>query len=474
MDGGVSRSSEEASNDRGAKGWQIVIAKRAKLMTVQTEDGNQKTTKLDCIGKRARYRPETVFNNIGHVVDLDLLCESYRQLEGKKAIGIDGVTKAAYGVKLENNLQDLLARIRRKAYKPQCSRLVEIPKEDGSTRPLAISCFEDKIVQQSVSRILTAIFEPQFHIYSYGYRKGVNGHEALRALMKYSNQMPDGTTIEIDLRKYFNTIPHHYLQGFLRRKISDKHFLKLVEKLIRSPLMVNGKAELNKVGCPQGSIISPILSNIYLHYVMDDWFHTIRRSHLKGGAEMIRFADDMVWVFQRQEDAEKFYKALPKRLEKYGLKLHEEKSSVIRSGSKAVKDAAERGERLPTYTFLGFTCYWGQSRNGKWRLKYRSRSDRFAGKLKGLREYLRTCLSEETIKTLERVKRIVRGWINYHAISDNQRRVSSFILQSKRIVFCWINRKGGNRKIHWVKFAKLMQRINYPQTFKTTSMFTVC
>ena len=172
-------------------------------MTVQTEDGKQKTTKLERIGKRAKFKKDTVFNNIGHVVDLDLLRESYRQLEGKKAIGIDGVTKATYGEKLEENLQDLLARIRRNAYKPQASRLVEIPKEDGSTRPLAISCFEDKIVQQAVSKILTAIYEPQFLPCSYGYREGVNGHEALRALMKYSNQNPNGATIEIDLEEIF-------------------------------------------------------------------------------------------------------------------------------------------------------------------------------------------------------------------------------------------------------------------------------
>ena len=159
-------------------------------------------------------------------MDLELLRECYQELDGKKAIGIDGVTKEAYGKKLEDNLQDLLARIRRNAYKPQASRMVEIPKEDGSTRPLAISCFEDKIVQLAVSKILTAIFEPQFLPCSYGYREGVNGHEALRALMKYSNQFPNGATLEIDLRKYFNTIPHDKLQGILEKKISDKTISK--------------------------------------------------------------------------------------------------------------------------------------------------------------------------------------------------------------------------------------------------------
>ena len=443
-------------------------------MIVQTADENQKSTKLERIGKRAKFRRDTVFNNIGYIVDLDLLRKSYRQLEGQKAVGIDGVTKASYGGKLEENLQDLLARIRRNAYKPQPSRLVEIPKEDGSTRPLAISCFEDKIVQQAVSKILTAIFEPQFLPCSYGYREGTNGHEALRALMKCSNRNPSGATVEIDVRKYFNSIPHMNLQSILREKISDKRFLKLVEKLIRAPILVNGKAELNKIGCPVGSIISPILSNIYLHHVVDSWFSEISKKYLKGRAEEIRFADDMVFVFQFKDDAEKFYKVLPKRLEKYGLRLHVEKSSMIQSGSEAAKEAEIRGERLPTYKFLGFTCYWGKSLKGWWRLKFKSRPDRFAGKLKGLRKFLRENLSTETHKILERVKMIIRGWINYHAISDNKRRVSSFIYLSERALFSWINRKGGKRKMSWEKFGKLLRRINYPRSFRTTSMFAAC
>lgn len=442
-------------------------------MAVLTACGKQKTTRLECIGRRATHRKDTVFNNIGHVVDGDLLRECYHELDGKKAIGIDGVTKEIYGRNLENNLQDLLARIRKCAYKPQASRVVEIPKEDGNTRPLAISCFEDKIVQSAVSKILTAIFEPQFLSCSYGYREGVNGHEALRALMEYSTQFSKGATLEIDLRKYFNTIPHDQLQGMLMKKISDKRFLKLVEKLIRAPVMINEKAELNRLGCPQGSVVSPILSNIYLHYVIDNWFTEISRSHLIGRAEMVRFADDIVFVFQRSEDADRFYKVLPKRLEKYGLTLHEDKSSLLKSGSREAEAAEKRGERLPTYKFLGFVCYWGKSRNGRWRLKYKSRADRFTGKLKALREYLRKSLNQDTKVTIERVKKIVVGWINYHAISDNQRRVKSFILLSERSLFRWINRKGGQRKMNWTTFGKLLKEMKYPRNFKTTTMFAV-
>jgi RNA-directed DNA polymerase len=443
-------------------------------MSVHTENGKQQTTKLEGIGKRAEFKKDPVFNNIGHVVDLELLRASYRQLEGAKAVGIDGVTKTSYGEKLEENLQDLLAKLRRNAYKPQASRLIEIPKEDGSTRPLAISCFEDKLVQLAVSKILTAVYEPGFLPCSYGYREGVSGHEALRALMKYSNQNPDGITLEIDLRKYFNSIPHNNLQEILRAKISDKWFLKLVEKLIRAPVQTNGKAELNRIGCPQGSIISPILSNIYLHHVVDSWFAQISKSHIKGRADMVRFADDMVFVFQRKEDADRFYQVLPKRLEKFGLTLHEDKSSMLRSGSKAAEEVNKRGERLPTYKFLGFVCYWGQSRNGTWRLKYKSRPDRFAAKLKELRKDLKESLSEKTDTVIQRTKRKVRGWVNYNAISDNKRRVSSFILLSKRTLFSWINRKGGNRKMSWDRFGNLMKQIDYPQNFKTTSMFATC
>ena len=416
-------------------------------MAVQTADGHQKTTKLESIGKRARLQKDAVFNNIGHALDLDLLRECYHELDGKKAIGIDGVTKEAYGKKLEGNLQDLLARIRRHAYKPQASRLVEIPKEDGSTRPLAISCFEDKIVQMAATKLLTAIYEPVFLPCSYGYREGVNGHEALRALMKYSNRFHEGATLEIDLRKYFNSIPHDKLLEILEKKITDKRFLKLIMKLIKSPVLVNGKAELNKLGCPQGSVISPILSNIYLHHVVDSWFDEISKSHLSGETAMVRFADDMVFLFQRSEDADRFYKVLPKRLEKYGLQLHTDKSSLLRSGSWCAKEAEERGERLQTYKFLGFVCYWGKNRDGKrWRLKFKSRGDRFTAKLRGLRDYLKKSLNQNTEDTIMRVAQVVEGWINYHAISDNQRRVNSFLEESKKEILKWINRKGGKRK----------------------------
>ena len=471
MDGGVNNSSEETSNDRGAKCWQIEIARKEKPMFVHSIDENQWKTKLDRISERATLQKDTVFNNLGHAIDLKLLRDSYQQLDGRKAVGIDGVTKEAYGANVEDNLQDLLARIRKGAYKPQPSRLVEIPKEDGSSRPLAIACFEDKLVQKSIATILTKVFEPLFLPCSYGYREGLNGHEALRCLMKYCDRNSNGTIVEIDLQKYFTTIPHSALMKILEEKISDRIFLKLIEKLIRSPIMESGKAVINKRGCPQGSIVSPILANIYLHFVMDDWFHKIKTSHLKGRAELIRFADDMVFVFQHRTDAERFYEVLPKRLEKFGLELNGNKSSMIPSGQKAALEASKQGERIPTYKFLGFTCYWGKSRKGLWRLKFKSRSDRLREKLKALRVYLKENRACETNVMIKRIIRVVKGWVNYHAISDNQKRVRSFIYLSERAILRWIHRKGGKRKMNWNSFRRLLKRLGYPASFKTTSMF---
>lgn len=432
---------------------------------------NQKKTKLDRIGELAASQKGVVFNNIGHVVDLDLLTECYQQLDGKKAVGIDGVTKEAYGKSLEVNLQRLLADIRKGAYKPQPSRIVEIPKEDGSTRPLAISCLEDKIVQLAVSKILTGIYEPLFLPCSYGYRKGMNAHEALRALMACNNKYQNGRVVEIDLRKYFNTIPHRVLMGILQEKISDKRFLNLVETLLRSPIMEDGKAKLNEVGCPQGSVTSPILANIYLHACIDDWFYKISETHMQGRTELVRYVDDMVFIFENQKDAERFYQVLPKRLARFGLELHEGKSSIIPSGRKAAELAKKRGEQLPSYKFLGFICYWGRSRRGVWRLKYKSRGDRLAAKLKGLRSHLKDCLHEDTHSVTKRVIRIIKGWINYHAISDNSHRVNTFIYRCRNILYWWRNRKGGQRRLTWERFDRLLKKFNYPVSFKTTSMF---
>lgn len=442
-------------------------------MSVHSNDGPTWSTKLQRIGELSTQNKDLVFNNLGHILCVDWLRELYRQLDGSKAIGIDGITKEAYGKNLEENLQNLIRRIRRGQYYPQASRITEIPKDDGSMRPLAISCFEDKLVQLAVSSILGKIYEPLFLPSSFGFRPKRNCHDALRALNRAVFTAQDGAVVEIDLRKYFNTIPHGPLLDFIRRKINDSRFLRLIETLIKAPTLQDGRAAENEIGCPQGSILSPVLSNVYLHYVIDEWFDEISKTHFKAGAHEIRFADDMVFVFCEMSDAERFYRVLPQRLSKWGIAMHEDKSQLLPSGNRAAARAHARGERIPVYRFLGFTCYWDQSRNKRcWRLKVKSRGDRKRAKLNGLRQYLRENLNTpDTPKVLERVKAGVRGWANYHAVSDNQMQVSSFIDESKRILFRWFNRRGGKKPWTWERHARLLERIDYPKVPLIKSLF---
>lgn len=443
-------------------------------MTIHRHDGAPGLTKLKRISTLSAGAPQTIFNNIGHIIDVSLLRSIYYQLDGKKAVGIDGVTKRRYGEGLEKNLTNLVIKLRRGTYRPKPAKLVDIPKEDGSTRPLAISCLEDKLVQNAVNQILIAIYEPQFLPVSYGFRPGKNCHQALKALNNHTYHHYDGAVVEIDLRKCFNTIPHDKVMTCLQKKISDKRFLSLIYRLLKTPqIKADQKETANEIGCPQGSVISPTLANLYLHEVIDEWFAKIKQDRFQGQAEMVRYCDDMVFIFQREEDAKRFYQVLPKRLEKYGLCLHAEKSQLIRSGQIAAIEAEAKGERLPTYNFLGFTCYWGKARKGFWRLKYTSRKDRFTTKLKGLRTYLRENLTTpDTLGLLKTVVRVIKGWINYHSISDNQRRVKSFVEESKRLLFAWFNRRGKKNAVSWKTFNRMILCVNFPTRWKTVSMFS--
>jgi RNA-directed DNA polymerase len=429
-------------------------------------------TGLDRIGLRAKAYPDAVFNNVGYAITEWLLFESFSALSSRKAVGIDKVTKDMYELNLSSNISNLLKKIRKGTYRPKPVRIVEIPKEDGSTRPLAISCLEDKIVQMAIAQILTQIYEPMFLPCSYGFRPERNCHQALRALNAATYAFRDGAVVEIDIRKCFNMIPHEPLMNILKTKITDSRFLNLIETLITVPILKDGEAIPTTRGCPQGSIVSPILANIFLHHAIDVWFTEIKRSHLKERAELIRYADDMVFVFESSHDAARVWKVLGKRLNKYGLEIHENKSRILESGGQAAKRAEKTGKRMPTYQFLGFTCYWGKTKKGFWRLKLKSRADRFTRALKGVRMHLRDNLNVGNVEmALKGVVRRVKGWINYHAISDNHRRVSSFLSEVKISIYKWFNRKGNNRSLKWRDLPHWLKQINFPLRYKTIPMW---
>lgn len=407
-----------------------------------------------------------MFNNLGHLINLEMLQLCHHKLDGAKAVGIDGVTKEAYERNLGDNLKKLRMKIRQGSYHPKPSRIVEIPKSDGSARPLAISCHEDKIVQEAVRRILERIYEPLFLECSHGFRPRRGCDTALVALNEHLKSYDCGAALEIDLQKYFNTIPHEPLIRLLKLKIADSRFLHLIIKLLKAPTLTkDGKAEWNEIGSPQGSILSPVMANLYLHYVLDIWFSWINDSRFGGSAHVVRYADDAVFTFRSLEEAESFKILLMERLKSFGISLNEDKTHVLACGPKVAAKYERKGLPMPTFTFLGFLHVWGKSLNRKrgiwfWRVKRRTCPKRFKKKLAEIKSYTRSHRHEKNL--IVRVKQIVQGYLNYFAVNDNQRRVAQFVAEVKRILFKYLNRRGGKRKMVWTRFVRILEKIKFP------------
>jgi RNA-directed DNA polymerase len=425
-------------------------------------------TKLDRIEMRARKDRASTFNNLGHILDLDLLRQSYGKLDGSKAVGIDGMTKEKYGRGLDVNLTELLLRIRCGSYHPQASRIVEIPKADGSTRPLAISCFEDKIVQEAVRQVVEKIFEPLFLNCSYGFRPKRNAHMAIAALdVHLSDQWNCHGMLDIDLRKYFDTIPHEPLIQILKTKIKDEKFLRLIIKLLKAPTSKEDGREIrNEVGSPQGSILSPLMANIYLHYVLDLWFVKANQEHFGNKARMVRYADDVVFTFSSMANAQLARQLITERLAIGGLTINDAKTQVIRCGSKEAARSAAEGQRMPSFTFLGFTHAWGIAINRKtgarfWRVKRSTAAKRFRAKLKEVTCFIKKYRNRGSL--LMHVKSVVQGYLNYAAITDNGKRTSQFVKRIKLVLFKWLNRRSQRKSFNWDKFITVLERVKFPE-----------
>jgi group II intron reverse transcriptase/maturase len=434
---------------------------------------------------KSRADKECVFNNLGHVIDLELLRECHRSLDGSKAVGIDGVSKEAYGKNIEENLTDLLSRIRRGTYVPRPSRVVEIPKVDGTTRPLAIACVEDKIVQEACKRILERIYEPVFLPESFGFRPGSSPHKALVALNGHLKSGNNGAVVDVDLRRAFDTIPHEHLEAMLRRKISDARFLHLLLKLIRAETVgADGVSRKSPCGVPQGSILSPLLCNVFLHHVIDEWFREYNGRFLGGRGSLVRYADDLVMTALNVAQAQRLHDALSERVRSFGMSLHGGKTRVIPNGPLTAKLAAIRGERVPGFTFLGFLHVWGKSRNRKtgkefWRVKLRTCPKRFRAKLASVTEYIRKNRHSKTL--LVRMKAVVQGYLNYFAINDNLSRVGSFVYWVRRILFKWLCRRSQRCTLTWNEFRSILDRVSFPVPkvqhnlfFSTSAFNTQC
>lgn len=396
-----------------------------------------------------------------------MLRQCYDSLDGSKAVGIDGITKEEYGKQLATNLEQLLKRIRQRSYHPKASRIVEIQKTSGGMRPLAISCLEDKIVQEAVKRVLERIFEPLFVESSYGFRPGLNCHMALSELGAQLGKWECGAVLEIDLQSYFNTIPHGPLIRMLEAKIVDKGFLRLIIKLLKAPILnSSGISERNQIGSPQGSILSPLISNIYLHYVLDTWFVGMSTSRFGGSAHMVRYADDVVFTFRTIHCARSFKGHLVRRLAEFGIQLHEGKTAILASGRREAERHERQGLKMPVFTFLGFLHVWGTSINrntGKqfWRVKRHTCPLRYRNKLAVIKAYIRKHRHEKDL--ILRVKRIIQGYLNYFAVKDNSKRISQFVTEVRKFLFKYLNRRSQRCSFDWDQFQQILKRVEFPE-----------
>jgi len=422
-------------------------------------------TNLNWIGERARREPELEFTSLyHHIYDEDNLRACYDALPRDRAAGEDGVTKEEYGKNLEENLREMSSRLRRMGYRPGPKRRVYIPKAGSAKgRPLGISNFEDKIVEEATLRTLEPIYEAVFEESSYGYRPGRNQHGCLDALGRTIQQKKVSYVVEADIKGFFDKVNHDWLVKFLRHRIGDERVIRLIIRMLKSGIMEDGLTRASEEGTPQGSKISPLLSNIYLHYVLDVWFRVRIKKGSRGEAYYYRFADDFVACFQYREDAEKYLRQLRERMKEFGLELSEEKTRSIEFGRYARENARRRGRKPEEFTFLGFTHYCGKSRNGNFKVKRKTSRKKLGESLHrftGWVKKARTILRKGELIRQARIR--VIGYLNYYAITDNSRHVSTYVYYVKRILFKWLNRKSQRKAYTWEGFLQALSHIGWP------------
>jgi len=423
-------------------------------------------TDLTRIGERARKEPTVVFTNLyHHIYDVDNLRACYDTLARNKATGVDGVTKEEYGKELEGNLRDLSDRLKRMGYRPQAKRRSYIPKAGSEKgRPLGISSFEDKIVEEAVKRTLEPIYEAVFEDSSYGYRPGRSQHGCLDVLGRTIQQKRISYLVEADIKGFFDTVQWGWMVKFLRHRIGDERVIRLIVRMLKSGIVEEGLVKATEKGTPQGSIVSPLLSNIYLHYVLDLWFSRRVSKQSRGEAYYFRFADDFVACFQYRGDAEGFRQRLGDRLEGFGLEVAQEKTRCIEFGRFAREDAYKRGEKPKEFTFLGFTHYCGKTKEGYFKVKRRTSRKKLGQSLRELTEWARKArhvLRKGEMLRQARVK--VRGHLSYYAITDNLERCRSYVYRATRIVFKWLNRKSQRKAYTWEGFKQALACVDWPK-----------
>ena len=420
-------------------------------------------TKLERIAWLSARNPNKVYHQLMHHFNAENLLQCFHELDGKKAVGEDGMKKSQYEEQLNSNIKDFIERMKRMGYRPGPVRQVLIPKEGKpeATRPLGISNFEDKIFQKMMQKVLESIYEPLFLNCSYGFRPGRGCHDAIKALRDHLYRNEVEVVIDIDLANFFGTIDHKLLEQILREKIADKKFLRYIIRMFKSGVLTEGELNVSDEGVQQGSVCSPILANVFAHYVIDEWFNDTVKNHCRGATEMFRYADDMVICCRHRQDAKRIREALAKRLARFKLKLNENKTQEVSFSKREFNKGVKQG----TFDFLGFTFYLGKTKTGKSIVpKLRTAGKRFRAKLKRVNDWCRMIRNRYPLAYIWNVFRSkLRGHCQYYGVSFNTEQVYKFIHEATRIMFKWLNRRSQRRSFYWRQFKLFMNRHPLPK-----------
>lgn len=414
-------------------------------------------TKLERISQLSKENPDMVFTSIGHLINRELLRDCHEKMDGKKAIGIDGITKEEYGRNLEENLENLEGRLRKKSYKPQPARIVEIPKDNGKMRPISIYCYEDKLVQEALRRVLEAVFEPQFYDEMMGLRPNRGCHKAIRKLNVMLERRPTNYVLDADIRSYFQTIDHEWAVKFVETRIKDPNIIRLVRRMLKAGIMKDFQYEETEEGSGQGSVCSPIISNVYMHYVLVKWFKESIEPRLRGYGGLVVYADDFVACFQYKEEAERFYELLKKRMKRVGMSLEENKTRLIEFGRYAEERCRKEGKKPETFTYLGFTHYCSKSRNGKFRVKRKTSRKKFAKKCKEIHRQIKSMRTKRVKEIVKKLNEILAGYYHYYGITDNIEKLSEFRYRMMKSLYYWLNRRSQKKSYNWDGFNEMLK-----------------
>lgn len=435
------------------------------------------STKLERIAELAKQMPSAVLTSLSHHIDIDLLHEAFRRVRKDGAAGVDGQTAEEYAMNLEGNLQSLLDRAKSgDHYRAPPVRRVHIPKGDGSkTRPIGIPTFEDKVLQKAVAMVLGAVYEQDFLPCSYGFRPGRNAHDALAALWEQTMSIGGGWVLEADIESFFDSVDHDKLRAVLSQRVRDGVFTRLVGKWLKAGVMEGGEIRHPETGTPQGGVISPLLANVYLHEVLDTWWEREVRPRLRGRAALVRYADDFVMVFETEEDARRVAEVLPKRFEKYGLRLHPEKTRLVRFEKPDSRSppSGGAGSGPSSFDLLGFTHFWGKSRKGNWVVKRETAKDRFSRTLRHISTWCSANRHRPIHEQHAMLVRKLQGHDGYYGITGNARALVAVRHWVRRIWQKWLNRRSWKAQMTWTRMNRLLGIFPLPKARVVHSIYRV-